>query len=381
MRSINGRNNLQAVFINSLGNCLPGNAVSNEEMEAYIGKINQEKSRLGPIVLRHNKIQQRYYAINRDGSTSWTAASLVAEALKEAIKKSELNFSEIEFLATATTQSDLMVPGFASMVQAELGLQPIEIASFQSVCASSMMALKNAHLQVKAGEHKNALVGAGEFASRFFRPGFYEGTNSLDAEGKLPLSAEFLRWTLSDGAGGLVLENQPNQHKHSLEIEWIHLKSFAGNFKPCMYAGSKYREEKPWSHYGSPKEAFKEGAMVLQQDFDILQELLPVWVGEYAALVESGKIPIKNLDWFLCHYSTHHLRVELIKLLKQAGCMVPEEKWFSNLAYKGNTGTASIFVMLEELFYEKTIQKGQKILCIVPESGRSIIAFMLLKVV
>jgi 3-oxoacyl-[acyl-carrier-protein] synthase III len=362
---------MNKVFINSLGKFLNGKPVANDEMEDFIGQINQQKSRLGPIILRHNKIQQRYYAINKDGTSSWTGAALVAKAIEDAISNSEIDISEIEFLATATTQADLMVPGFASMVHGELGLHPIEIASFQSVCASGMMAIKNAYLQIKTGEHKKALVGAGEFASRFFRPGFYESTKALDKDDRLPLSAEFLRWTLSDGAGALVMENQPNQHKLSLQVEWIHLKSFAGSFKPCMYAGSKYQTEKPWANYGSPFSAFQEGAIVLQQDFDILQELLPIWVGEYAALVHKGLISIDSLDWFLCHYSTHHLKIELIKLLKQAG----------NLAYKGNTGSASIFIMLEELLYEKPLKKDQKILCIVPESGRSIIAFMLLTVV
>lgn len=350
-------------------------------MEDYIGRVNKESSRLGPLVLRHNKIQQRYYAINKDGSTNWTAASLVSEAIQNAIGKAEINASEIQFLATATTQSDLMVPGFASLVHGELGLHPLEIASFQSVCGSSMMALKNAYLQIKAKEHSKAVVGAGEFASRFFRPGFYEKTNCLDENSQLPMSAEFLRWTLSDGAGAAVLENCPNQHGLSLEIEWIHLKSFAGSFKSCMYAGSKYQDEKPWSHYGSPAKAFEAGSIILQQDFEILQEMLPVWVSEYAALVENGKIAIDSVDWFLCHYSTNHLKLELIKLLQQAGCMIPEERWFNNLSSKGNTGSASIFVMLEELFYTKNLQKGQNILCIVPESGRSIISFMLLKVV
>ena len=32
------------------------------------------------------------------------------------------------------------------------------------------------------------------------------------------------------------------------------------------------------------------------------------------------------------------------------GFRIPFEKWFTNLAYKGNTGSASIYVIMEELF-------------------------------
>ena len=372
---------MNKVYINAIGVCLPGEPVPNDEMEQHIGKINQQKSRLGPLILRQNKIKQRHYAIDKTGHTQWTGSLLVAEAINHALQNSELVPNEVSFLAAATSQADFLVPGFASMVHGELDLPPVEIASYQSVCASSMMALKNAWLQVKSGEHPNAVVGAGEFASRYFQPGFYENTRLLGEDGQLPMSAEFLRWTLSDGAGAVVLEDRPNRHGHSLEIEWITLRSFANRFKPCMYAGGIQEPITPWGNSFSPEIAYRQGTMTLQQDFKLLSEMLPVWVGEYVKLIEEGKVSIEDMDWFLCHYSTHSLKLELVKLLEKAGCMIPEEKWFNNLYEKGNTGSASMFVMLDELFNQKNLVKGQKIFCVIPESGRSIISFMMLKVV
>ena len=372
---------MSKVYINAIGAFLPGAPIGNSEMEDYIGRINNQSSRLGPLVLRQNKILQRHYAMSRDGQPLWTASTLVAKAVENALKASEISSQEVRFLAAATSQSDFLVPGFASMVHGELNLPPIEIASYQSVCASSMMALKNAWLQIKAQEHPNAVVGAGEFASRFFQPGFYENTAILGEDGQLPMAAEFLRWTLSDGAGAVVLEGQPNRHGHSLEIEWITLCSFANRFQPCMFAGGVQKPIGPWGNFLSPETAYRQGTMVLQQDFRLLSEMLPVWVGEYAKLVEDGRVTIGQMDWFLCHYSTHSLKLELVKLLERAGCMIPEEKWFNNLYQKGNTGSASMFVMLEELFNSGQLEKGQQIFCVVPESGRSIISFMMLKVV
>jgi 3-oxoacyl-[acyl-carrier-protein] synthase-3 len=61
--------------------------------------------------------------------------------------------------------------------------------------------------------------------------------------------------------------------------------------------------------------------------------------------------------------------------------MIPEERWFTNLYTKGNTGAASLFIMLEELFNEGDLKPGQKILCMVPESGRFVISFLQLTVV
>ena len=40
-----------------------------------------------------------------------------------------------------------------------------------------------------------------------------------------------------------------------------------------------------------------------------------------------------------------------------------------------------MYIMLEELFHSKRLQKGDKILCYIPESGRFSTAFMSLTVV
>jgi 3-oxoacyl-[acyl-carrier-protein] synthase-3 len=67
--------------------------------------------------------------------------------------------------------------------------------------------------------------------------------------------------------------------------------------------------------------------------------------------------------------------------LENIGFLIPYEKWFTNLTTKGNTGSASIYIMLEELFNGGTLKIGEKILCFIPESGRFSSAFMLLEVV
>ena len=100
------------------------------------------------------------------------------------------------------------------------------------------MAAKAAWLSVRAGEPTCASAVAGEFSSRWFRPSFYEGTALVDAKGRLPMEADFLRFTLSDGAGAVVIEPKPRPDRACLRIEWIDLISLAGRFDPCMWAGA-----------------------------------------------------------------------------------------------------------------------------------------------
>lgn len=374
---------MRSVYINALGKYLPGDPVTNERMEEHLGLVYRRPSPLRSFVLRQNQIKSRHYAINSDGKASCTNAEMAAYAIKDAILYSECQLSDIDYLSTSTTQGDLLVPGMASQVQQHLGCSNIEVANFQSVCGSSMMALKNAFLNVATGEAQVAAASASEFSSRWFQPGFYEVAFSESEYEKPPMETEFLRFTLSDGAGAAILEAQPNKRGRSFKVEWIKQRSFADRFAPCMYAGSANNHElKPWSLYNaSPTEAVRSGAIVLRQDFELLYKLFPVWIGYYMELVEKGWIVPENISRFLAHYSAHSLRKEMIKLLEKTNAMIDESKWFTNLYDKGNTGSASILIMLEELINEHELKPGEQVLCFVPESGQCLIAFMLLTVV
>jgi len=70
-----------------------------------------------------------------------------------------------------------------------------------------------------------------------------------------------------------------------------------------------------------------------------------------------------------------------VKLATRAGCMIPEERWFTNLYDKGNVGAAALFLMIDDLMRSGRLEPGQRILCAVPESGQCIMAYAGLTVV
>jgi len=207
---------------------------------------------------------------------------MCALAVRQALDHAGLGVGDLGMLAAATTQGDYIVPGHATAVHAALGGEPIEIASFQSVCASSLMAAKAAWLAVRTGEHEVASACAGEFASRWFRPHFYEGTSLVNANGRLRPEAEFLRFTLSDGAGAIVIE--PTPRPGALRIRFIDVVSLASRFDPCMWAGAALNTradlKTAWSHAG-PRAAHEAGALALLQDFELLKRVIRAWVGVY----------------------------------------------------------------------------------------------------
>lgn len=368
-------------YITAAGAHLPGPPVGNAEMARHIGLLDGRSEALGRLALRQNRITSRHYALSPDNTVSASNAEMAALAVADAVAKSERALKEIDLLAACTTQGDLLVPGHASQVQAALGIGPLELVSVQSVCAGALIAAKAAALQVMADGKRAAAVVGSEFSSRWFRPGFYPETALADQGHRAAL--EFLRWTLSDGAGAILIEPRPNERRQSFKIEWIKLVSLAHAFPPCMAAGTmparRTDRDGGWSH--RPDTALADGALVLWQDMVLLKRIIRAWVGEYLKLVDAGHIVPERVDWLLCHYSAENLRQEIVSILRATGGMIDEEKWFTNLHSKGNTGAAALFVMLDEFVARGLARPGQQVLCIVPESGRAMIGFMMLKAV
>jgi 3-oxoacyl-[acyl-carrier-protein] synthase-3 len=375
---------LRDVYITGAGSFLPGEPVSNDRIEDFIGRVHGRDSLWGKRALRWNGVESRHYALTAEGKPTHSNAGMCAVASRAALADAGLDLREISFLAAATTQGDLLVPGHASAVQAELGASALEIASFQSVCASSLMAAKAAWLNVRAGEHDMALACAGEFSSRWFRPGFYEGTSLCDGKGRLRSEADFLRFTLSDGAGAIVMESRAKPKGQSLKVQFVDMVSLADRFDPCMWAGADFETRAEpatsWAMQG-PRAAHGNGAIALLQDFELLKRVIRAWVGVYLKKVDEGRIAPESIDHVLCHYSAKSLRAEIVSLLEDTAGMIPEEKWFSVLRETGNVGSASIWVMLDHLMRDGRVKSGDQILCVVPESGRAMVGFMMLEAV
>jgi 3-oxoacyl-[acyl-carrier-protein] synthase-3 len=375
---------LSDAYITGLGAFLPGPAISNATMEDHLGRIGGRDSLLGRRALRWNGVQTRHYAMRSGEPPSHSNAGMCARAVDAALEHAGVERSELSFLAAATTQGDLLVPGHAAAVHAELGIGPLETASFQSVCGSSLMAAKSAWLSIRAREHTVATACAGEFASRWFQPSFYEGSALVDAKGRLRAEADYLRFTLSDGAGAVVMEPKSRPSGLSLKVDFIDLVSLAHLYDPCMWAGAMVENRADplagWSHAG-PLASHAAGSFALLQDFTLLKRVIRAWVGVYLRKVEEGRIRPSEVDHLLCHYSARSIREELVTLLQKTDGMIPEEKWFSNLSTVGNVGSASIWIMLEEFLRSGRLKAGERILCVVPESGRAFVGFMMLEAV
>ncbi|MGC4044618.1 MAG: 3-oxoacyl-[acyl-carrier-protein] synthase III C-terminal domain-containing protein [Armatimonas sp.] len=374
----------QSCFITAGGRFLPGEPVENEEIEARLGQIGSKPSALKGRVLRQNKIQQRYYAIDGEQRTLYSNAHMAAEAARDLLAQSGMALSDIELLAAATSQGDLPLPGFASMVQGELKMPPCEVATLHGICASSVVALRHTSLAVQAGAVSNAVCVASEMPSRLLKASRFQAQGFGDDK-RLPFETEFLRWMLSDGAGALLLQSAPAECGLSLEIEHIEIKSYAGDFPPCMFVGNKdevYGETPSgWLDHTDYATAAQAGAINLHQSTDMLKDVVRLCVSGVFDLVERGLLDPKGIDWWATHYSSHLFRDQACELFERGGIPIPQDRIFTNLYHCGNVGSASFPLMVCDLLRSGKLEPGQRVLCIVPESGRFLFGYVILRVV
>ncbi len=364
------------VYVNATGFHLPGAPISNTEMDAFIAPINRISGRIKARVLAENGIETRHYAIDTNGHTVQSHASMAAQAIGNCLSGARATLSDVSLLAVGSSGGDALMPGFANMVQGELGAQPMQTLSSQGVCAAGVSAIEFAAQAIELGAHQHALAVAAEMPSRIFKRSRFAPRGYQS-----DFDAHFLRWMLSDGAGAVLLGRVP-QAKNGLciKLNWIHQKSFSGDYPVCMQLGLTEDRAQSFLDFPSATEAEAAGALSLRQDIRLLPHLFDVSIHEYVKLVADGWVRSDQVDHFLCHYSSEKFMPVVEDLLNKATLTIPREKWFSNLRTRGNTGAASIFIMLAEFLQTKTIHAGEKILCFIPESGRMTAGFMQLEV-
>ncbi len=377
----------EVVYINRIATLLPGNPINNDEMEDYLGFVGGAKSRSKAIILRNNKITNRYYAKDKHGVDTHTNAELTAEAIR-GLCTDDFKLDDIELLTSGTTSPDQILPAHGVMVHGLLKSRPIEAISFSGSCCSGMNALKYAHMSILTGNTNNAVTtGSEKLSSWMSATNFEEEAKKLKELEENPIigfEKEFLRWMLSDGAAAVLLSNKPNKDELSLRIEWIEICSFANEMETCMYMGSEKDEEgnlHGWSEY-KPKEWIEKSIFSMKQDTKLLDKnIARLGTMKYVELFKKHNVDPQSIDWFLPHISSDYFRSKVDEEMKKYGVELPMEKWFINLYQKGNIGSASIFIALHELMESGKLVKGQKIALTIPESARFSYANAVLTVV
>lgn len=364
------------VYITRIAAYLPGEPVTNGEMEEYLGYVSGKPSKSKSIVLRNNGITSRYYAIDKAGNLLETNAAMTARAVKT-LMGSDLTADAIQMLASGTTSPDQLLPGHANMVHGLIGGRNMEVSGNTGSCLSGFHAFKSAWLHIAAGIHQNAVVTGSELWSKNFRHEYFEEEaqklQELENQPYIAFDRDFLRWMLSDGAAAALLSDKPGPEL-SLRVDWIESRSFAHELETCMYMGAEKDHEtgnlKGFREY-TGKEWLSESIFAIKQDTKLLGRYIISKGLEYTReMVQKYGLKAEDIDWVLPHISSMFFHEKMQTGYSEIGFPVPAEKWYTNLTRVGNLGSAAFLFIIEEMWRTGMLRKGQRLLVMVPESAR-----------
>lgn len=375
----------QKVFITKTASYFPNEPVGNEEMEDYLGLIGGKPSRVKNIILHQNGIKRRFYALNKKQGITHTNAEMAAASIKNMLPNPSER-DKVQVLACGTSSPDQFLPSHASMVHGEAFRQPMEIYSLAGVCMTSIAALKTCYMSIRSGNSWNAVCSTSELSSAALQSKSYEkeyeDMANASANPIIAFEKDFLRFMLSDGAACCLLEREPCRGV-ALEIDWIECISYANKMPVCMYMGGELDSQGNlvgWKNF-SIDDWEKNSIWALKQNVKILNiQAIPLFVDAIERALSIHGTPEESIDYVIPHISSMYFYNVLAKELEERGINLPTSKWFTNLTTVGNIGAAAIFAALDELLKTKKLEDGEKILLLVPESGRFSYGVVLLTV-
>jgi 3-oxoacyl-[acyl-carrier-protein] synthase-3 len=346
-------------YITRTGSYLPGPAVDNEQITQFLGELLDEGD-VKRSVLKMNGIISRHYAQTAMQAPTENVYQLAKHAVQKCLLGEALD-RPVTFLSGGTTYAPLSGPGIASQVhaissdQSQLA-QALEISSHSGICTSSAAAILHAVRAIKNQEHSTAIAFGAEHASEVLKSTAITPIDDRAEHAELRNSqwfmSVFLRFMLSDGAGAFLLSDRPNSSGVSLAVNWTHSLSMAHEAPLCM--------------------KLDNATGLLSQDIRILSRyLFPLAEKFVLAAFEKHQDSLSSYQWVLPHLSSFFFRRKFERLLEQLSlggeAVTP---YWTNLATAGNTGAASIYIMLDEFLKAHSLRDGDRLLLFVPESGQ-----------
>jgi 3-oxoacyl-[acyl-carrier-protein] synthase-3 len=346
---------MSEAFITRTGSYLPGAAVDNAQIDRVLGKVPGQGKVKG-AVLKANGIETRHYALDEGQNATHTLYELAAEAVRACLADG----IRIDYLSSGTTFAPYIAPGVSSLLHDQLSKEglvshAVEINSNSGVCTSGAQAMVNATRAVKTGEAKAAMSVGVEQASvrlksRAFRTSYDLPAMARNLRGSKWFMAVFLRFMLSDGAGAFLIEPQPRAGQANFKINWTFSRSFANEAPLCMYMETR--------------------SQILRQDVSILaRNMGTLSKRAVEEALGSHNETLASYTMVLPHMSSYYFERSVQKTLRK---LEPEGEvpYWTNLRTAGNTGAASIYIMLDEYLKTKPVAAGDRLLLFIPESGQ-----------
>lgn len=294
------------------GSYLPPNIIDNNELAKMV-KTNDEWIR------EHTGIVERHIAM--DETTSFMAT----EAALAAIENAGIDPKEIDLIVLATLSAERATPSMSCIVQDKVGAVNATCFDLNAACSGFVYALQTADAYIKAGMVKTALVIGAETLSKM-----------VDWKDR---STCIL---FADGAGAAIVREQD----HGILSSITHSDGSKGMSLKC--------KERSTRNFLNKKSEDKHYIQMIGPDiFKFAVRKVPACI---ELLLERAGVIKEDVTYFVLHQANARIVESVSRKME-----VPIEKFPMNIEHCGNTSSASIPILLDEMNRDGMLKRGDKI--------------------
>ncbi len=301
-----------------MGHAYPEGILTNADLEKIVETSDE-------WITTRTGIKQRHKAADNEYTSQFGTA-----AAKMALERAGLKAEDIDIIVCATTTPDQIMPSTGALIQAQLGAVNAAGMDVFAACSGFLYGITMVESMIRTGQIRYALVIGAEVLTKYVD---YTDRGTCVIFG--------------DGAGAAVLGPVP-EGKGILATK---IKS-DGRYEEQLYApgggtklGTTHQTIDNRDHFFKMKgnELFK---VAVRSMADISKEML-----------DKTGYTVEDVDIVIPHQANQRITDAVASRLG-----VPEEKVYSNIAFHGNTSSASIPIALDECIEAGKIKEGSLVL-------------------
>ncbi len=294
------------LHIVSTGHYAPPKVVTNDDLSKIVD-TNDE------WISTRTGIRKRHFVQDE------TNLEMALAAAKEALDKAAIDKEEIGACIIATVKPDNLTPSMACMVQAKLGLpEGIPCMDINAACSGFTYAMVTARGLLMQSDKKYGLIVGSETLSRM-----------------LDMTDRSTCVLFGDGAGAAVIELTDSN-------KFYYVLGSRGNDEVLVCPNQNTTDR-----------------FVHMIGSDVFKFAVSTVTKAVNDLLDMAGATADDIDYFICHQANLRIIELVAKKIKQ-----PLDKFYVNLDEYGNTSSASIPLVMNEMNEKGILKSGMKIICV-----------------
>lgn len=305
-----------AIRIVGTGSYLPQKIADNHFLSTIVDTDDE-------WIRQRTGIKERHLSNGKEGTTY-----MATHAAEAALENAGMSADELDMILVATVSADTYVPSTSCSVQGAIGAIRATCFDINAACSGFLFALNTAYAYIEMGMAKTVLIIGSETLSR-----------------EVDWSDRSSCILFGDGAGAAVIRQEEGEGGLFASITGS--DGSQGDVLTCKGRGI----QNPFHQSKRKKDYLRmEGQAV----FRFAVTMVPRCIKQI--LKKTGLTP-DDIKFFVLHQANVRIIELIAKRLK-----VDIDKFPMNLDRYGNTSSASIPILLDELNRNNLLERGDKII-------------------